>query len=715
MSEPHQIPPDALYLIDGSGFIFRAFHALPMLTRPDGTPVNAVLGFTNMLMKLLGDLHASRVAVIFDAARKNWRNDVYPDYKAHRPPPPPELVPQFSLIREATEAFSLPAIEQEGFEADDLIATYARQARDRGMQVMIVSSDKDLMQLIGPGISLLDPIRYKPIGPAEVLEKFGVPPEKVTDVQALAGDSTDNVPGVPGIGVKTAAQLINEYGSLDNLLANAGNIPQPRRRELLQTHADQARISLRLVRLDDQSPLPVPVDSLEVHRLDRARLRAFLEKQGFRSILSRLDKIAPNGGPDEPLPSETLADPLPPPVQEAPEKTGPVTRHYQLVQDVMALKKWIDKATEQGFVAVDTETDSLEAVTARLVGVSLATAAGHACYIPVGHIAPNAQQAVPGMLALEEEPEKPPQIPLDQAIALLKPMLEDPSVLKIGQNLKYDMQVLDRYGIRLSPWDDTMLLSYVLDAGLHGHGMDELAKIHCGETPITYKDVTGTGKSQVTFDRVPLDRALAYSAEDADITLRLHTALKPRLVMDRMTAVYETIERPLVRVIADMERTGVKVDRQALAHLGQDFGQRMQVIEADLHRLAGQSFNPASPKQLGEILFDRMGLPGGVKTRTGMWSTDSEVLEPLAEQGVEIASRILDWRQLAKLKNTYADALHEQINPQTGRVHTSFSMAATTTGRLAATNPNLQNIPIRTEEGRKIRQAFIAEPGHVLV
>jgi DNA polymerase-1 len=719
-----------LYLVDGSGFIFRAFHALPILNRPDGTPVNAVLGFTNMIMKLLADLGAEAVAVVFDAKRENFRNAIYADYKANRADPPEELRPQFAIIREAVEAFCLPCLELEGYEADDLIATYARLAREQGREVTIVSSDKDLMQLVRDGVRMMDPIKNRPINAEEVMEKFGVPPDKVVDVQALAGDSVDNVPGVPGIGIKTAAQLIGEYGSLEALLERAGEIRQPKRREALQTYAEQARISKRLVRLDDQVPVPVPVEALRVREPDHDKLMAFLRQQGFRSAVARLEAElrkdgrlvdggtageGAGGGTDagtaeSGMETSGTAAAVPGPGL-APRPDLPDGRgRCKLVQTLEDLERWIERAALAGIVAVDTETDSLSPGSCKLVGVSLAVEPGEACYVPLGHVAPDAAE---GSLDLSGE-AAPRQIPLREAIARLKPLLEDPSVLKIGHNLKFDMQVFGQHGIRLAPIDDTMLLSYVLDTGRHGHGMDELAQIHFGYTTISYDEVTGTGKSRITFDRVPLDRACDYAAEDADVTLRLWHVLKPRLVFERMTSVYEQMDRPLAPVVADMEKAGVLVDRDVLKRLSNDFAGRLAELEAEIHRLSGTTFNVGSPKQLGEVLFDRLGMPGGKKGKTGAYSTDSSVLEQLVELH-PMVQKVLDWRQLSKLKSTYTDALQEQIDPRTGRVHTSFSLAATNTGRLSSTDPNLQNIPIRTEEGRRIREAFVAPDGFRLL
>ena len=693
-----------LYLIDGSGYIFRAFHALPPMSRPDGTPVNAVYGFTNMLIKLLADTEAAGLAVIFDAGRQTFRNEIYPEYKAHRPPPPEDLIPQFELIRQATRAFNVPCIEQARYEADDLIATYARLAREAGLEVTIVSSDKDLMQLVRPGVSLLDPVKNRAIGPDQVHERFGVPPEKVVDVQALAGDSTDNVPGVPGIGVKTAAQLIGDYGDLETLLAHAAEIKQPKRRESLLQFAAQARISRRLVELRADVPLEVPLDQLRPSTPDPAVVRAFLEQNGFRSVLARF-----NGGQK----TEDRGQKTDDSGRSTDESSvlRPLSSVFCLIQDLPTLRTWIAEAYEKGIFAVDTETTSLNALQADLVGVSLAIVPGKACYIPLAHRG----RAADGDLDLDGGEAVPPQIPLAEALSALKPLLEDPGVLKIGQNLKYDRLVLGRYGIEVDPFDDTMLLSYALDGGRHGHGMDELSQLHLGHTTITFAEVAGSGRAKVTFDRVPLDKARDYAAEDADVTLRLHGVLKPRLVAERMTTVYETLERPLVPVLCAMERTGIKVDREVLRRLSNDFATRIAELETQIHKLAGRPFTIGSPKQLGEILYDEMGLSGGKRGKSGAYATGADILESLAAQGHDLPARVLDWRQLSKLKSTYTDTLPEQINPATGRVHTSFSQAVASTGRLASTDPNLQNIPIRTEEGRKIRHAFIAEAGHRLL
>ncbi|MBM3555864.1 MAG: DNA polymerase I [Alphaproteobacteria bacterium] len=697
---------DKLYLIDGSGYIFRAYHALPPLTRSDGTPTGAVAGFCNILYKLLEDTdlagRPSHFAVIFDAARKNFRNEIYPDYKAHRPPAPEDLVPQFPLVREAVKAFNLPSIELPGFEADDVIATYARIGREAGMEVVILSSDKDLMQLVRPGVSMLDPIKQKPVGEAEVRERFGVPPDKVVDVQALAGDSSDNVPGAPGIGVKTAAELITTYGDLDNLLARAEEIKQPKRRESLINNRKLIEVSRELVRLRDDAPVPDGIEALEHKPIEPAKLLAFFKAMEFRRLAeraaSRLGVPAPEAAPIHVGP-----------VKDAPKaakqaSVADAIASYVLVQDEETLKSWIAAARRAGRVAVDTETTSLDALSARLVGVSLAVAPGRACYIPLGH------GDADGLLAAE----RPKQIQLERAIALLKPLLEEPGVLKIGQNVKYDSHILAGHGIDMAPVDDTMLISFVLDAGLHGHGMDELALLHLEHKTIAFADVAGSGKAQVTFDQVPLDKARDYAAEDADVTLRLHERLRPLLLERGLVTVYETMERPLIPILADMERAGIKVDRVELKRLSVDFAHRLEKLEGEIHALAGGSFNVASPKQLGEILFERLNLPGGKKGKTGAYGTGAEVLEDLAPQH-PLPAKVLDWRQLAKLKGTYTDALQDQINPKTGRVHTSYSMVGASTGRLASSDPNLQNIPVRTEEGRKLRRCFIADAGMKLL
>ncbi len=699
-----------VYLIDGSGYIFRAYHALPPLTRADGTPVGAVLGYCNILFKLLQETDADHIAVVFDSARLSFRNKIYDQYKAHRPDPPPDLVPQFKLVREATDAFNVARIERADYEADDLIAAYARAASREGATVTIVSSDKDLMQLVDERVGMLDPIKQKPIGAAEVKAKFGVGPDKVVDVQALCGDSVDNVPGVPGIGVKTAAELINAYGDLENLLAHAAEIKQPKRRQSLIDFAEQARLSKRLVQLDADAPLTLPLDDLAVKPPDRERLGAFLRDNGFKNLLARVETRLGTGNGAAPVAAASVAPAAAEPMALPPAPDlRQVERRYALVQEIAELDAWIAAAAAKGVVALDTETTSLNPADAELVGLSLALEPGEACYVPLAHRANGA-----GELDLAAAPAVLKQIPIAAALARLKPLLEDDGVLKIGQNIKYDVAVLAAYGIAVAPVDDTMLISFVLEGGLHGHGLDELADLHFGHATIKYKDVAGSGKGHIGFAAVPLEKARDYAAEDADITLRLHRLLKPRLIAERRLAFYETIERPLVRVVAEMERAGIRVDRAELNRLSQDFAARLSELEQEIHRLAGHPFNIGSPKQLGEVLFDELALGGGRKNKTGAYGTDAAVLEQLALTH-DLPARVLDWRQLAKLKSTYADALVEEINPRTGRVHTCFSLAGAITGRLSSTDPNLQNIPIRTEEGRKIRRAFVAEPGHVLI
>jgi DNA polymerase-1 len=705
-------PTRHLYLIDGSGYIFRAYHALPPLTRADGTPVGAVLGYCNILFKLLQETDADHIAVVFDSARTSFRNKIYDQYKAHRPEPPPDLVPQFKLVREATDAFCVARIERADYEADDLIAAYACAAAREGANVTIVSSDKDLMQLVDDRVCMLDPIKQKPIGAAEVKEKFGVGPDKVVDVQALCGDSVDNVPGVPGIGVKTAAELINTYGSLENLLEHAAEIKQPKRRQSLIDFAEQARLSKRLVKLDVDAPMPLAVDELAVKPLDRERLAVFLRDNGFKNLLARVEKtrLGKGNGAAAPAAAEAAASPNEPMALPSAPDLRQVERRYALVQDLAELKAWIEAAFAKGVVAIATATGALNPSHAALVGLSLALEPGEACYVPLGHRADGA-----GELDLAATPAAPlKQIPLDAALAALKPLLEDESVLKVGHDIKDDVDVLADYGIAVGPVDDTILISFVLEGGLHGHDLEELAELHFGHATIKYKDVAGSGKSHIGFAAAPLEKARDYAAEDADITLRLHRLLKPRLVAERRLAFYETIERPLVPVVAAMERAGIRVDRAELHRLSQDFAQRLADLEQEIHRLAGHPFNIGSTKQLGEVLFDELALPGGKKMKTGAYGTDAAVLEQLALTH-ELPARVLDWRQLAKLKSTYADALLEEIHPRTGRVHTCFSLTGAITGRLSSTEPNLQNIPIRTEEGRKIRRAFVAEPGHVLL
>ena len=733
---------DHVYLIDGSGYIFRAYHALPPLTRKsDGLPVGAVQGFCNMLWKLLKDMKAgekpTHLAVVFDKSEQTFRKRIYPDYKAHRPDPPADLIPQFGLIRQATRAFNVACVEQSDFEADDLIATYAREAAEVGATVRIVSSDKDLMQLVRKGIALYDTMKDKEIGEAEVLEKFGVAPDKVVDVQSLAGDSVDNVPGVPGIGVKTGAQLITEYGSLEDLLARASEIKQPKRRESLIQYAEQARISKLLVTLDQNVPVDHKLDTFLVDEPRASDLIGFCKTMEFSSLMRRVAAdLSADAGAIDPIPVEVtgwppeggVATPAPAPKAEKarpaaaaqpeakPQPSSSSSERlraiavkyddYETVTDKDALERWVERIRQQGYVALDSETTSLDPMQANIAGISLSVEPGQACYIPVGHRAGD---------GLDFSGAEIKQLPIADVISLLKPVLEDPSILKIGQNLKYDLLIFRRLGIEVAPIEDTMLMSYALESGLNGHGMDELSEKHLGHKPIAYKEVAGSGKTAVTFDKVPLDRATHYAAEDADITLRLWMLFKERLAREHKTTVYQTLERPLVPVLANMEREGILVDRAVLARLSGEFAASGAEIEKQTYELAGERFNIGSPKQLGDILFGRMGLPGGRKTATGAWSTDSDVLEDLANQGIEFARKVLDWRQLSKLRSTYTDALPTFINPDTGRVHTSYSMASTSTGRLASTDPNLQNIPVRTEEGRRIRTAFIAPKGSKLI
>ena len=696
-----------LHLIDGSAFIFRAYHALPPLTRQsDGLPIGAVSGFCNMLQRYVegntGPDAATHVAVIFDKGSHTFRNDLYSEYKATREAMPEELRPQIPLTRRATEAFNIACKEMEGFEADDIIATLSCQARDAGGRVTIISSDKDMMQLVGGGVEMLDAMKNKRIDVEGVEEKFGVRPERVVDVQALAGDSVDNVPGAPGIGVKTAALLINEYGDLDTLLARAGEIKQPKRRETLINHADQIRLSRQLVQLDCDMSLEFGLDDLEVRDPDPEVLLGFLAEMEFRTLTKRI--AAAVGA--EPL---VITEEAPKGAEEgAPDWPAIDPSAYEHVSDLAALQVWIDRIMARGYVAVDTETTSLNDMQAELVGICLSVEPGQACYIPLSHKEGDADDLF-GSDKLAEG-----QLELDAVLAALKPVLEDPSVLKIGQNMKYDAKVLARYGVAIAPIDDTMLMSYALHAGMHNHGMDTLSERYLGHTPIPIKTLLGGGKSAITFDRVPVEEAVKYAAEDADITLRLWLTFKPQLHRAQVTRVYETLERPLVPVLAQMERHGILVDREVLSRMSNAFAQKMAGLEADIHALAGRSFNVGSPKQLGEILFDEMSLEGGKKGKTGAYATGADVLEDLATEH-ELPARVLDWRQLSKLKSTYTDALQDHIDPDTGRVHTSYMQAGASTGRLASSDPNLQNIPIRSEEGRRIREAFIAPEGRTLV
>ncbi len=719
-----------LWLIDASAYIFRAYHALPPLTRKsDGLPVGAVQGYCNMLWKLIRDMKGAdgptHLAAVFDHSEKTFRNDLYDLYKANRSAPPEDLIPQFPLVRQATAAFGVPCVELPGYEADDLIATYACRARDAGGEAVIVSSDKDLMQLIGPHVVMWDPMKERRLAEDAVMEKFGVTPDKMIDLQALVGDSVDNVPGAPGIGPKTAAQLLDEYGDLDTLLARAGEIKQPKRRETLIEHAEQIRLSRRLVELVRDVPAPEPIADFVVRDPDPATLSAFLDEMEFRTLARRVGDgkaAAHDGSAFAPKPmSAPVATPryapaaTPAPVQDQGLDQGFDADAYVCVQTLEALDDWIARATAAGIVGFDTETDALSSTHAGLCGFSLAVGPNEACYVPLGHEHPDAPGAGGG-LDFGDAPAQPPiqQIDMATALARLKALLENPAVLKVGQNIKYDMAVMARRGVRVAPIDDTMLISYVLDGGSHNHGMDELSKRWLGHEPIPFKSVTGTGKAQKSFKHVELVPATRYAAEDADVTLRLWRILKPRLATERLTTVYETLERGMPAVLADMELAGVRIDPARLKRLSHEFGLRMIELEDKAQAQAGRPFNLGSPKQIGDILFGEMGLPGGKKTATGQWGTDASVLEDLALTH-DLPRTLLEWRQLSKLKGTYTDALTAAADPNTDRVHTSYQLAAASTGRLASSDPNLQNIPIRNEIGRQIRQAFIAAPGHVLI
>ena len=691
-----------LYLIDGSGYIFRAFHALPPMTRPDGTPVNAVYGFSAMLMKLLDDLrdHAAEelIAVVFDAKRATFRNEIYPEYKAHRPPAPEELVPQFAIIRDAVRAFNVPCIEREGFEADDLIATYARLGREQGVEeVVVISADKDLMQLVRPGVRMRDPMKNKDIGPDEVKERFGVPPEKVTDVQALAGDSSDNIPGVPGIGVKTAAELILQYGDLENLLAHAGEIKQPKRRENLLAHAETARMCKKLVTLHDGAPIDVPLQDLAWKAPEPDKLQAFIAAQGFKSLATRAG--ARMSGDKPPAGAKAASAPV--------AVTGKGA--YSAVQDMTELAPWLAEAVRAGFLALAVTADVEDPIRGQMAGIALSTGPGRGCYVPVRHAGSGEQ----GSLALGGAVK---QVAVKDLVAALKPVLENPGVLKIGHDIKFAMHLLSREGLAtVAPIDDTMVLCFVLEGSKPGHTLADVALSQLDHTPMPLEDVCGTGKTKVAFSNAPLEKATAYAAEAADVAFRLYHKLKPRLVADQVVRVYETMDRPLIPVLRAMENEGILVDATFLKTLSQDFGERIAGFEKQIHKLAGEEFNVGSPKQLGEILFERMGLPGGKKGKTGAYGTGADILEELAAQGHDLSARVLDWRQLSKLKSTYTDALVEEINPKTGRVHTTFAQTIAGTGRLSSVNPNLQNIPIRTEEGRKLRAAFVVPKGMKLI
>ena len=675
-----------LVLIDGSGYIFRAFHALPPMTRADGTPVNAVFGFTNMMARFLAGHVGTHLAVIFDAGSTTFRNRIYDQYKAQRPDPPDELIPQFKLVRDAVAAFGVACVELDDWEADDLIAAYAKAGVESGQTVTIVSSDKDLMQLVRPGVTMLDPIKQKPIGPAEVFEKFGVPPEKVIDVQSLMGDSVDNVPGVPGIGPKNAAELINQYGDLESVLAAAPSMKPSKRRDNLLAHAEAARISKRLVRLCDEAPMPLPIDAMLTAPLDRTRLSDWLHTMGFRSTALRL------GLQEGPPVTEPHSTPTPSPTFPY----GP----YETVNHDTVLAAWIETATRARRVALHMQTDlDPRPWRATILGVALCVAPGRACYIP---------------LPVAELTE--PRLPRETVLSALRPLLADRSVLKISANAKYTRLVLQQAGLPPpEPQDDPTLISFALDAGAHDHALSDLAPLHLGHTAKSLDETTGTGRNRLTFAQIPVGRAAAYAAEQADISLRLWSALRPRLRTHAALSLYEQMERRLVPVLAEAERAGIRVDAEELRRLSADFAARMEALEEKAHTLAGHGFSLSSPKQLGEVLFDEQGLPGGRRTPSGTWGTDATMLQTLADLGHELPGRVLEHRQLSKLKSTYADALVEEINPATNRVHTSYAMAATSTGRLSSNDPNLQNIPIRTEEGGRIRRAFVAEPGHKLI
>ncbi len=760
-------PGSHVFLVDGSSFVFRAYFQsirqdAKYNYRSDRLPTGAVRLFCTKLLQFVREgaagMTPTHLAIIFDKSENSFRKEIYPDYKAHRSEPPEDLVPQFPLMRAAVRAFGLTPIEQDVYEADDLIATYAAQAREKGADVLIVSADKDLMQLVGPGVTMYDPAsgtagakgarEERLIKEAEVVDYFGVTPDKVVDVQALAGDSTDNVPGAKGVGVKTAAQLINEYGDLDTLLEKAPGIKQPKRREALTDPeaVKLIRLSRKLVELVRDAPVETKLEDLGLHQPDAAKLVAFLQAMEFTTITRRVGELygvdiheiepdphfvgaagwrARNGEVDhaaapkpaerkEPAAHKPFADGYAPSSLAAARKAEALASKidrstYETVMSVERLDQWIADAFEAGLVALDTETTSLDPMSCELVGVSLALGPGRACYIPVGHREGGHDDLFGGADLVAG------QIPLETAIGKLKPLFEDDAVLKVAQNMKYDLLVLSRYGVAVAPIEDTMLISYALDTGRNNHGLDELAKKHLAHENITFAQVAGTGRNFIGFARVALDRATEYAAEDADVSLRLWRALAPRLPAEHKTAVYETLERPMVETLARMERRGVAIDRQMLSRLSGEFAQDMARFEADIFELAGESFNLGSPKQLGDILFGKMGLPGAKKTATGAWSTSASVLEDLAAEGNEFARRILDWRQLSKLKSTYADALPGFVNKETGRVHTCYSLAATTTGRLSSSEPNLQNIPVRNEAGRKIRKAFIAAPGHVLI
>jgi len=711
MTDSSQSQQNHLYLVDGSAYIFRAYHRLPPLTNIHGEPVGAVYGYTTMLWKLADDLNAAdgptHLAVVLDKSGTSFRNEIYDQYKANRPEAPEDLKPQFPMIRDATRAFSLPLIEEENVEADDMIASYTKAALAEGWKVTIVSSDKDLMQLIEPSddsrVDMLDTMKNARMNRSTVEEKFGVGPEKLGDVLGLMGDSSDNIPGVPGIGPKTASKLINEFGDIESVLAAAPDMKKSKMKENLIEFTEQARLSRVLVTLKEDCPLPDTLESFKIQDIPEDPLKEFLTHHGFNSLLKKLGGDAVTAPQD---PDVESTGPVASVSDIKPVEAPPIDRSkYECVQTEEALDAWIVRATERGVVAVDTETDSLESVTARIVGVCLATGPNEACYIPLGHGSGD-------MFG-----ETPDQIETGVALKKLKPLLEDDAVLKIGQNLKYDITVLRQHDINLAPYDDTLVMSFNLDAGhsLQGHGMDALAKEHLGHECISFKSLTGTGKKAISFAEVPLDKATEYAAEDADVTLRLWEILRLRMAPEGATKVYQMVDRPLVPVIARMEEEGVLVDREELARLSQSFADSIAELEKEIHELAGEPFTIGSPKQLGEILFGKLGLKGGKKGKSGQYSTDVTVMERLANDGEPIAQKVVNWRQLSKLKSTYTDSLQEEINGKTGRVHTSYSLSGAQTGRLSSTEPNLQNIPIRTEIGRQIRQAFVAAPGNVLL
>lgn len=711
-------------LVDGSGYIFRAFYALPSMTRPDGTPVNAVFGFMNMLMNLSQDNPCSHIVVIFDAKRRNFRNDIYPAYKENRRETPPELVPQFPLIRQAAEALDIPWLEMEGYEADDLIATYTRLALEQGWDVRIISADKDLTQLKREHVSVYDPMKKKIITDADIANKFGVTPDKIVDVQALMGDAIDNVPGAVGIGPKTAAQLINQFGDLNTLLARLDEIPQVKRREGLKRDKEQILISRRLVQLDDHAPVTTGLDQFAVREPNRERVMSFLQENHFKSLITRVQNWTNKRTQTvnrTHISDIGLFDTLPESEQEQPASVGeigtsldPIETHYDLIQTEDALRQWLGRITDK--VAIDTETTGLDAMTAKLVGFSLAIAPGESCYVPLRHGGEEEAEQV-DLFSFQAGSKRPPQIPVKRALALLKPILENPNILKIGHNIKYDLHILaHEYGqdFKCTPIDDTMVMSSVLDGSRHGHGMDELADLHLHHQTIKYTDVCGTGRTKITFDAVALDKACAYAAEDADITLRLYNLLASRIAAEDTARIYETIDKPLIDILFRMEEAGILVDRERLVQVGQKLTQKLTQLTDRIYTAAGEVFNINSPAQLGTILFEKQGIQGGKKGANGAWTTDVKVLETLAADGSELAHLVLDYRGYAKLKSTYVDALLA-VSERDPRVHTSFSLTATNTGRLASSDPNLQNIPVRTEDGKEIRRAFIARPGYQLI